>query len=74
MADYRQKDALWKIIPDVNNCCSWEQIQAAILMDIRDELKRMNGIFHCPNAIDIPNILRRIDRNTKKPRKKKVTL
>lgn len=49
---------------------SWEQVQCALLMDIRDELQRLNTLVHCQDAIDIPQILRRIEKNTtKKPRR-----
>ncbi len=49
---------------------AWDQAAVAVLMDLRDELQRLNALLHCSNAQDIPNILRRIDANTKrKPRK-----
>ena len=42
------------------------------LARIEQELKTLNRLLHCHNAQDIPDILRRIDKNTKKrPRKKK---
>jgi hypothetical protein len=57
----------------VNDDGTWgvEKIQAAILADIRRELRALNRVIGCHNAIDIPNILRRIDANTKKPARKK---
>ena len=43
----------------------------AVLMDIRDELKRLNELLHCSNFITIPTTLRSIEHNTnKKPKKK----
>ena len=39
-------------------------MQLAVLMDIRDELKRLNAFLHCPNAVAIPKLLRSIQRNT----------
>ena len=50
---------------------SWDCAQLAVLMDIRAELQRLNTLLHCGNAVDIPNILRRIDINTKKPARKR---
>jgi hypothetical protein len=52
---------------------TWLDAQIAVLMDIRDELKQLNRVFACPNAIAIPDLLRTIARNTKKraPRRKK---
>jgi hypothetical protein len=52
---------------------NWERVIVAVLLDLRDEIKGLrnefvglNRIVGCGNAIDIPNILRRIDNNTKK--------
>jgi hypothetical protein len=46
--------------------------QFVALYGILEELKKLNAVFACHNAQDIPNILRRIDKNTKKrPRAKK---
>ena len=49
-----------------------DQVWLSVLMDIRRELQRLNALLSCPNALDIPHILRRIDKNTQKPIKKKV--
>lgn len=72
MTDRRKKDVQWTVARDDGTVPTWEHVQVAVLMDIRDELKKLNQLLHCPNAIDIPNILRAIRRNTTKPRKKKV--
>lgn len=45
---------------------SWESINAALLMDIRDELKRLNQLLHCPNFIGIPWELTRMRRGIDK--------
>lgn len=50
---------------------TWEQLNTAVLMDIRDELKTLNKLLHCSNFIEIPHILRVIRRNTTKPRRRK---
>ncbi len=44
----------------------WESIHAALLMDIRDELKRLNSVLHCNNFLAIPSKLDCIVANTKK--------
>ncbi len=36
--------------------------QLAVLMDIRDELQRLNGLLHCGNFTGIPMTLRSIRR------------
>lgn len=46
-------------------------VNAALLMDIRDELKRLNGVLHCPNFLAIPFKLDAIKRNTTKKRTRK---
>lgn len=40
-------------------------------MDIRDELKRMNGLLHCHNFLSIPHKLESIRKNTIKKKRKK---
>ena len=49
----------------------WGQVNAALLMDIRDELRKLNAVLACQNFQDIPRILRRVSVNTAKPRKAK---
>ena len=67
----RRKDVDWHIPSGkVGDIPTPEQACIAVLMDIRDELKKLNIIVGCSNAIDIPNILRRIDENTKKAKRK----
>ena len=51
---------------------SWDAVKVAVLMDIRDELKRLNGVLHCDNFMKIPATLRQIKRNTTKPVRKTV--
>ena len=48
---------------------TWEQVQVEVLMDIRYELQRLNGLLACPNFMAIPRKLERIARNTAKKRK-----
>ena len=28
----------------------WEHVTVEVLMDIRDELKKLNAVMHCPNV------------------------
>ena len=64
----RHQGKEWTIatFPDGNSVTP-EDARLAVLMDIREELIKLNRLLNCHNAIDIPNILRRIDRNTKRP-------
>ncbi len=62
----RHKDANWLFAGT-----SLDEVQCALLMDLRDELKRLNALLYCPNFTGIPETLRQISRNTKKPKRKK---
>ena len=55
----RHKDEDWILYDPA----SWNDINAALLMDIRDELKRLNSILHCAS-------LKAIRVNTRKYKKK----
>lgn len=39
-----------------------DRIKMALLMDIRDELQRLNTLLHCPNFMSIPHKLDRIEK------------
>ena len=72
----RHKDRNWnlpEITPaaDGSRTHSWESIQTAVLMDIREELKMLNRLLHCSHFVDIPRRLERIARNTAKPKRKR---
>jgi len=73
MIDQRKKDVLWYVCwaDRDGGEVSWDGRQLAVLMDIRDELKRLNTLLHCSNFTAIPGELRAIRRNTTKPRRKK---
>jgi len=62
----RHKDVNWTLHEPV----SWNDINAALLMDIRDELQRLNAVLHCPDFLDIPRQLRLIRQNITKPKKR----
>lgn len=68
----RHKDFNWNLPqPEPGRGHSWESIHAALLMDIRDELKELNRLLRCQETQRIPRYLRRIASNTAKPRAKK---
>ena len=68
--DQRHKDARWTI-RDSGNGVSFDGAQLAVLMDIRDELKLLNQLLHCQNFLEMPHLLRCIERNTKKRKRRK---
>lgn len=62
----RYKDALWSFEPSANGTLSWEAIHAALLMDIRDELQKINAAFP-----EVPRRLRTISAKIPPRRKPK---
>ncbi len=55
---------------------SWMQLEMLesvrnVMEEVRAELKRINSTLQCSQFQAIPSTLRRISRNTAKPRKKK---
>ena len=67
----RHKNVMWNL-PENNgrpHYHAWESMILATIMDVRDELQRLNSLLHCHNVIGIPATLRSIRRNTYKPRK-----
>lgn len=59
----RHKNADWNI-PE--KPADWHQVQAAVLMDIRDELQKLNSMLSCPNFMGMPHVLKRIDKRLAK--------
>ncbi len=69
----RHKDTEWAL-PEHGNgkFIGYDGAQLAVMMDIRDELKKLNRVFECYNFVRIPRILDRISANTtRKTRKSK---
>jgi hypothetical protein len=58
-------------IGDDGNTADNSTLQLAVLCVIRDELKKLNGLLHCQNFIEIPSILRSVRRNTAKKKRPK---
>jgi hypothetical protein len=60
----RHKDGNWNLPKGGNgDPLQWkEHVTIAVLMDVRDELKRLNALLHCPNFTAIPDTLRGIRR------------
>jgi hypothetical protein len=69
MADTRKANYNWKINTNSNGTTPTEDATLAVLMDIRDELKALNILFHCTNFTEMPHTLKRIERAI--PRRKR---
>ncbi len=79
MLDTRHKNCKWALPTSDEGCVKdWQYVPIAILMDIRDELQKLNTLLACPNFPGIPQTLRDIKRATNRiptiarPRKPKV--
>lgn len=59
------------VITSHDGSWSYDAIHAVLLMDIRDELKRLNRTLACPNFLGIPHTLTRIRENTAKPKRRR---
>lgn len=66
------RNSNWRIIENDEGRYDTDQVQRAILLDIREELRALNRLLNCQNTIAIPGLLRDIRRNTTKPKKKRV--
>lgn len=72
----RFKDANW-VLPVCNDgnigSIDGGSAHLAVLMDIRDELKKLNQLLYCHNFLEMPFTLKKIEKNTtkKKPVKRK---
>jgi hypothetical protein len=67
----RRKNVEWILPEPGTGNVTYDVAKLAVLMDIRDELQRLNAIFHCGNFLSIPLKIERIARSTAKPRTKK---
>ena len=62
----------WSISENDNGRYDHDQVMRAIMLDIREELKRLNNVLQCPNFIAVPSKLDQIVKNTRKRRKPRV--
>lgn len=72
MSDPRKKDIQWRV-RDQDGEVTFDGAQLAVLMDLRDELKKLNVLLHCRNFTNLPAQIRGLRRDLapKKRRKKK---
>jgi hypothetical protein len=64
-------DTTWSIWQNENGTYPVDQVKLVLLLDIREELKKLNATLRCQETQRIPRYLRRIANNTAKPRPKK---
>ena len=66
----RHKDINWNLHDNLSIDGGYQAIACAVLMDIRDELKRINATLGCHNFLNIPCKLDDIIQNTARKRRK----
>lgn len=76
----RLKNNQWTVSKNRNGKYSMEAATLVVLMDVRDELQRLNTLLHCSNFTGIPQTLRttrqycgQISARLKQKRRKKCT-
>ena len=62
----RHKNGNWVIHNNGDGTVPTIDAHLAVLMDIRDEMQKMNAVLHCSNFLAIPRKLDAIRLNTKK--------
>jgi hypothetical protein len=72
VADRRQKNRNWWVADEDGTVPTWERVQLAVLMDIRDELQEINRTLRCPNTQRIPRYLQQIVSRLPERKKKRV--
>ena len=60
MSDRRLANCNWKPADEAGNAPTWERVNTAVLLDIRDELQKLNALLHCGNFIQMPSVQRQI--------------
>ena len=75
LVDRRKARMEWHVTDEAGNLYTSmrDGVTVAVLMDIRDELQRLNGLLNCRNFTGIPGTLRAIRRNTTKRKYTKKT-
>jgi hypothetical protein len=72
VVDKRKKDLNWQVADEQGQLLNITGGSAhlAVMMDIRDELQRLNRLLHCQSFINIPSRLQAIEKaiKSKRPR------
>lgn len=71
MIDRQGKNVDWDALDEKGNAPSWERAGIAVLMDIRREMRALNGLLACENFLSIPHSLVKIEKNTRKRKRGK---
>lgn len=64
MASKRFENRNWTFpVNSEGNITEWEHVSIAVLMDIRDELQKLNRVLACPNFQAMPHQISRVARD-----------
>jgi hypothetical protein len=63
----------WAVTEVDGRTPTWERAGIAVLMDIREELQCLTRLFACEHFLTMPQTLRQIARNTRQPKRRRVT-
>ena len=61
----------WGVWSNADGTWDSDDVQRAILLDIRRELRKINTVLECKNTLRIPQMLAEIAANTRRPRRKR---
>lgn len=70
--DRKIRHQSWSVELSETGSVSQADAQLIVLMDIRDELQRLNRVVGCPNFLKIPTTLKAIQRKLPAKRKRRV--
>ena len=76
MVDKRQKNKSWTVTNDNGSVTDWQQVNVAVLMDIRDELQSVVRLLNChriPRALDAVVAMHKQGVKRRVSRKRKAT-
>lgn len=76
----KEKDWDWTIKAKDSTSYGYDGAILSVLMDIRDEMKRLNSVLQCPNFVAVPSKLdaikgelRQVRLNTRKKKRRPVS-
>jgi len=76
VVDKRQKNKSWTVTNDNGSVTDWQQVNVAVLMDIRDELQSVVRLLNChriPRALDAVVAMHKQGVKRRVSRKRKAT-
>jgi hypothetical protein len=60
----KHRNANWTVYRELGGRVSHDDAELCVLLDIREELKRLNTLLHCENFMSLPDVMRGVRANT----------